>query len=115
MRQHQQHRIVDQIARVVADWHIASLADFSFGHVTGREILDQSCGVRPADFDLPLRRDIPHRHTARQAVVFRRGVTKMRWDEHVIVDRKGFDTIGHGRVKIARFTVVWTDANTECH
>ncbi len=69
LRQPQQHRVVEDAARLVAQDHVASPHRRDLGRVPGDHEVDERLGVRALDLDLPLDGDVPHRDMVDQRVV----------------------------------------------
>ena len=100
---------------MVTHGHIAPLPDPGFRHIARGQILDQPRRIRPGQFDLPLRRDIPHGHPVHQRVIFPLGVAEMRWYEHVIIDRETSHTLCDGRIEIGGFAIIRANADLKRH
>ena len=65
----QQHRIVDQPGALVDDGDVEAVADSGRPQIARRHPLHEAEGVRPADLDLALARDVPDLHMLAQVPV----------------------------------------------
>ncbi len=111
----QKDGIVDEPSVMVAERHVAPLADPRRRQVAWRQHLGQAPRIGACQLDLPLRGHVPHRHAVHQPVVFAIGVSEVAGDVHVVVDREAAHPIAQRGVEIGRLADVRPDGDLECH
>jgi hypothetical protein len=103
----QQHRVVEDAARLVAQDHVAGAHHRDLRGVARDHEVDERLGVRARDLDLPLDRDVPHGDVVDQGVVLDHGPAVVGPD----VAARVVDPVvhlgppaagGHGQVPVGR-------------
>lgn len=99
----QQDWIIDQYAGMIAERCIFALADVAFGKVARGQDLRQPAGIRPLQLYLPFDGHISLRHTVYEAPVFRFGLAKTSWYQHMVVCGEGRDAFCQRCLKVRRW------------